>query len=228
MEIVGLASDCMLYHGSWKAGGGWSRFSPLPDQYFQEPPSLVSQGSSRFDVFALGLDGNVYHRWWVKKKGWLPGISNKDSRSPSVASSLDPEWVDSDEPDKPARGRGTQLEQSKPLQQVTSTWENIGGPFAHTPSAVSWGKGGIDLVGIAAGGKVHHKFWDEEGEGWSPKWKDTGMTSAPVGRPEVVSWRPNRLDVFVIGKSFEPAEGCILICSSRRRSSDSSQITHYS
>jgi hypothetical protein len=65
-------------------------------------------------------------------------------------------------------------------------------------AVASWGANRLDLVVHAQDGHTRHKAWD--GSYWQPSvtgWDDLG---AGFGYPAVVSWGPNRLDVFAVGK----------------------------
>ncbi|MFE0134883.1 Dot/Icm T4SS effector Zinc-dependent metalloprotease LegP, partial [Streptomyces sp. NPDC059037] len=162
---------------------------------------VVSWESDRLDVFGIGTDSALHHKWW-DGKAWGPGIKNWESlggicTSPPTAlawahdrldvfvigtdSALHHKWWDGN-----AWGPG-----------VTS-WESLGGICTSAPEAVSWGPDRLDLFVVGTDSALHHKWWD--GSAWGPGvkgWESLGgiCTSKPVA----VSWGANRLDLFVVG-----------------------------
>jgi hypothetical protein len=65
--------------------------------------------------------------------------------------------------------------------------------------AASWGTGRIDLFGVGFDKALYHKaFGGSNTDGWDPYWINWGgIITSP---PSVVSWGPNRIDVFVLGE----------------------------
>jgi hypothetical protein len=67
-----------MYHKDWN-GQQWSAgWEPLGG-VFNSPPTVVSWGANRLDIFGLGLDNQMYHKDWNGQQwsaGWqaLGGI----------------------------------------------------------------------------------------------------------------------------------------------------------
>lgn len=67
--------------------------------------------------------------------------------------------------------------------------------------AVSWGPNRLDLFGRGGDGpSIYHRSWN--GVAWSPspneEWEDLGGDFYPTQVPSVVTWGPDRLDLFVL------------------------------
>ena len=68
-------------------------------------------------------------------------------------------------------------------------------------SAVSWGPGSLDVLGLDLDGKVWHKY--NRGHEWLPKGKhfQNMNSSASLSKPTAVSSQPNRLDFLHIAQN---------------------------
>jgi hypothetical protein len=154
-------------------------------------PSAVSWAPNRLDIFAIALDGALYHRWW--DNGWggpenLGGdaLVNSPSAVSWSANRLDIFAINS---------RGN-------LQHWAwdgANWsgpENRGGQeLIHSPSAVSWAANRLDIFAIAATGNLVHWWWD--GSGWGGPQNLGGWNL--INSPSAVSWASGRLDIFAVG-----------------------------
>jgi len=79
-------------------------------------------------------------------------------------------------------------------------WESLGGTFNGPPAAVSWGPNRLDIFGVSGDNIMLHKWWD--GRNWRPSltgWVSLDATTKFISPPAVVSWGPNRLDIFGLG-----------------------------
>jgi len=79
-------------------------------------------------------------------------------------------------------------------------WELLGGQLGSTTvTAVSWGEiGRLDVFATGQNGDILHRYVDGD-SGWQPQpdWESLGGTF--YADPAVVSWGPNRLDIFATG-----------------------------
>lgn len=155
-------------------------------------PSAVSWSANRLDAFALGFDGNLWHRWW-NGSSWggpenLGGgkLINSPSAASWAANRLDVFAVGSDGDLYHAWWDG-------------SNWggpENLsGGNLINSPSAVSWAANRLDIFAVASDGNLYHKWWD--GSSWGGLENRGGGNF--INSPSAVSWAANRLDVFANG-----------------------------
>ena len=173
------------------AAGATSRQSSSP---------VVAWAANRLDVFVLGTDRALYHKWW--NGAWGPSLTGYEgmgglcTSSPQVASwgpnrldvfvtggdsALYHKWWD-------GSAWGPSL----------TGYERMGGICVGDPRIVSWGANRLDAFVLGTDRALYHKWWD--GSAWGPSL--TGyerMGGVCVGQPEVVAWGPDRLDVFVIG-----------------------------
>jgi hypothetical protein len=81
-------------------------------------------------------------------------------------------------------------------------WNALGEEaFSSPPSIVSWEPNRLDIDGLDTDNHLLHKAWNGSKKVWEPSltsWKDLGgLLSSP---PSVVSWEPNRLDIFGLGE----------------------------
>ena len=161
LDVFGLGTDNKVYHlfydGVAQVWGPSIGPEVLPgDQTFSSAPAAVCQGPKSVDVFAIGTDKKMYHKYWNAASGvWEP----------------------------------------------LTTWEPLGGAFIDSPAAVSWGPDRLDVFGLGTDNKVYHMFQDGDAKAWEPAIGpevlpgDQTFKSAPA----VVSWGPNRIDVFAVG-----------------------------
>jgi hypothetical protein len=181
-------------------------------------PSAVSWGPGRVDVFAVGLDLQLLHWWHNTRYGrhhppQLPwsgpeALGGTMASNPTAVSwgpgRLDIFWIDA--------GTG---------QLATNSWEEgwtgprlLGGsllpqfytslttaqspPLTPTPasvSGVSLGPGLLDVFASYSDDTVAH--WSLS-NGWQENLPNTlALPREVTSAPSVVSWGPNRMDVFV-------------------------------
>ena len=207
MDIFGLAPNNSMQHMLWNGhlpaslenlGGG-----------FNSPPAVVSWGPNRIDVFALGLDNQVWHRyqdngsWSPAWQGLLlPGGLAFKSR-PVVVS-----W---------GTGRidifGLGLDNSMlhlwcdgSCDGTGYGWDQLGGGFHSPPAVVSWGPGRIDIFALGLDNEVWHDAWDNSWGYWSGWGQLPGIVfNSP---PAVVSWGPGRIDIFGVGTDNSMWHNC--------------------
>jgi Repeat of unknown function (DUF346) len=149
-------------------------------------PGVCSWSAGRLDLFALGGDNSLYHKWFDGGwSGWesLGGFLTSD---PAAVS-----WGNG-RIDVFARG-GDNAIYHKYFDGGWSNWESLGGVFKSGPSVCSWAAGRLDVFARGGDDSLYHKWFDG---GWSG-WESLGgsLTSDPAA----VSWGHGRIDVFVRG-----------------------------
>jgi Baseplate J-like protein/Repeat of unknown function (DUF346) len=155
-------------------------------------PSAVSWSANRLDAFALGFDGNLWHRWWNGSSWGGPQNlgGGKLINSPSVAS-----WA-ANRLDVFAVGSDGDLYHSAWNGSNWAGPENLGGGnLINSPSAVSWAANRLDIFAIGSDGNLYHKWWG--GSSWGGLENRGGGNF--INSPSAVSWAANRLDVFAVG-----------------------------
>jgi hypothetical protein len=148
----------------------------------------VSWGPNRIDMFALGTDHAIWHRWWdgVTWSGW-ESLGGSLVSAPAV-SSWGPNRLDVF-----AIGSDNQL-WHKFWNGSWSGWEPLGGSLISAPAAVSWGPNRIDIFATAADAQLWHMYWS--GSAWSG-WEPLG--GSLISGPAVTSRAANEFDVFATG-----------------------------
>ncbi len=162
---------------------------------------VLAWGPNRLDVFVLGTDRALYHKWW-DGSGWGPSVTDYEYMG-GVCTSI-PQVVawEPNRLDVFVTGTDSALyhkwwDGSGWGPSVTN-YEYMGGVCVGEPRVVSWGPNRLDVFVLGTDRALYHKWWD--GSGWGPSVTDYEyMGGVCVGQPEVVSWGPNRLDVFVVG-----------------------------
>jgi hypothetical protein len=186
-------------NGQWgPTPTGWE---PLGGR-FHSPPAVVSWAPGRLDIFALGLDNQMFHKFFDKT--WGPSVVDWEAiggvfNSAPAAVSWAPGRLD-------IFGLGTDNQMyhkffDREWGPSLTDWEAIGGQFDSAPAAVSWQPGRLDIFGLGVDDQMFHKFFDT---GWGPSltgWEPIGgrFDSAPTA----LSWGPGRLDIVAFGTNDE-------------------------
>jgi Peptidase family M28/Repeat of unknown function (DUF346) len=162
---------------------------------------VVAWGPNRLDVFVIGTNSALYHKWW-NGTAWGPSVTGYEymggviqGRPKAVswgANRLDVFVIGTDRALYHKWWNGTAWGPS-----VTG-YERMGGVIVGSPEVVSWGANRLDVFVTGTDGALYHKWWD--GSAWKPSVtgyeKLGGILASEI---EAVSWGANRLDVFVIG-----------------------------
>jgi hypothetical protein len=129
--------------GQWESLGG----------VLSSPPSAVAWGPNRLDIFALGTDQALWHRWWDGSRwgGWesLGGVLS----SPPSAVAWGPNRLDifalgTDEASWHRWWDGSRW----------GGWESLGGISLSRPIPVSWGSNRIDLFVLGTDNALWHNW----------------------------------------------------------------------
>jgi hypothetical protein len=170
------------------APAGWSGWEGLGG-ILESPPVSVSWGPDRIDVFTMGTDSALWHRWWDGNAwgGWesLGGIIIS---SPSVVS-----WAPN-RLDVFALGTDSAMWHRWWDGSSWGGWESLGGILESAPVAVSWAPNRLDVFAVGTDHALWHRWWD--GAGWGG-WESLG--GILMGVPTAVAWDTDRLDVFANG-----------------------------
>jgi Pro-kumamolisin, activation domain/Repeat of unknown function (DUF346) len=211
LDIFGLGTDHAMYHKAWNGSAwlpsstGWEGLGGLFSYSYESPPAVAAWAANRLDVFDLGTDNQMYHKYWDGSKwgpsptGWeaLGGVfTSPPSAVAWGANRLDIFGLGTDRQMYHKYWNGSQWGPSP------TGWEALGGVFTSPPSAVAWGANRLDIFGLGTDRQMYHKYWN--GSQWGPSatgWEALGgVFSSP---PAAVSWAPNRLDIFGLGTDFQ-------------------------
>ena len=167
----------------------------------QSSSPVVAWGANRLDVFVLGTDRALYHKWW-NGSAWGPSLTGYEYMDGICTSSPQVVAWGSNRLDVFVIGTDSQLYHKwwngSAWGPSLTGYEAMGGVCVGDPRIVSWGPNRLDVFVLGTDRALYHKWWN--GSSWGPS--VTGyeyMGGVCVGQPEVVAWGPNRLDVFVIG-----------------------------
>lgn len=162
---------------------------------------VVAWGPNRLDVFVLGTNRAMYHKWW-NGSSWGPSVTGYENMG-GVCTSV-PQVVawGPNRLDVFVTGTDSALYHKwwngSAWGPSVTGYENMGGICQGDPRIVSWGPNRLDVFVLGTNRALYHKWWN--GSAWGPSltgYENMGGTC--IGQPEIVSWGPNRLDIFVIG-----------------------------
>jgi hypothetical protein len=162
---------------------------------------VVSWGSDRLDVFVLGTDRALYHKWW-NGAAWGPSVTDYEGMGGVCTSAPQVVAWGPNRLDVFVTGTNSALYHKwwngAAWGPSVTDFEYMGGICVGDPRVVSWGSDRLDVFVLGTDRALYHKWWN--GAAWGPTVTDFEyMGGVCVGQPEVVAWGPNRLDVFVIG-----------------------------
>ena len=167
----------------------------------QSSSPTVAWGADRLDVFVLGSDQALYHKW-RNGSAWGPSVTGYERMGGVCTSSPQVVAWGPNRLDVFVTGTNSALYHKwwngSAWGPSVTGYERLGGVCVGDPRIVSWGPNRLDVFVIGTDRVLYHKWWN--GSAWGPSL--TGyerMGGVCVGQPEVVAWGPNRLDVFVIG-----------------------------
>ena len=162
---------------------------------------VVSWGSNRLDVFAIGTNSALYHKWW-NGSTWGPSVTGYEHMGGRILGHPEVVAWGPNRLDVFVIGTNSALYHKwwngSAWGPSVTGYEHMGGRILGQPKVVAWGPNRLDVFVIGTNSALYHKWWN--GSAWGPS--VTGyehMGGRILGHPEVVAWGPNRLDVFVIG-----------------------------
>jgi hypothetical protein len=165
--------------------------------------AVVSWGPERLDVFVIGTDAALYHKYWSPSTGWGPADGFERLGGVIVGNPVAVSW---------AFERldifvvGTDLALYHKYWTPSSGWgpsandfERLGGVIVGSPTAVSWGPERLDVFVRGTDLALYHKYWSPS-TGWGPSAQEyERLGGVIVADPIAVSWAFQRLDIFVVG-----------------------------
>ncbi len=163
-------------------------------------PAPVSWGSNHADVFVVGSDGQLWHRWWTGS-GWWAWESM--GRPPSGGLQGSPTAVSWGQGhiDVFARGADGGLWHRWMNNTGWFGWQRIGTwQMKGDPDAVSWGRDHIDVFARGLGDDLIHVPFVASMGGWG-SWESLG--GSKTTDPDAISLRPGHIDVFARGTDLK-------------------------
>jgi hypothetical protein len=162
---------------------------------------VVAWGANRLDVFVIGTDRALYHKYWTGA-AWGPSLTGYEKMGGVIVSRPEVVAWGPNRLDVFVVGTDSALYHKywtgAAWGPSLTGYEYMGGIIQGQPKGVSWGANRLDVFVIGTDRALYHKYWT--GAAWGPS--VTGyekMGGIIVSDPEAVCWGPNRIDVFVIG-----------------------------
>jgi hypothetical protein len=201
-EITGTIDETVADYGMSAKATGLALKLPSAKGTGLNAPSAVSRNTNLLDVFAIGLDGALYHRWWDGKNWFGPENLGGAALQGSPASVS---WSH-DRIDVFAITRNGALMHWWWNGGPWGGPDNLGGnSLVGSPTAISWVANRLDIFAVTAAANLVHWWWD--GNRWNGP-EDRGGTSL-VGSPCAVSRDQNLIDVFAIASAAANPGGLI-------------------
>jgi baseplate J-like protein/repeat uncharacterized protein DUF346 len=213
LDVFVIGTDGALYHKAWNGAQwqpsvtGYDRLgTPKAGVGVRGNPVAVSWDHDRLDIFVVGTDGALYHKWW-DGANWGPSVTEFEFMGgivvgdPTVSSwdhdRLDVFVIGTDGALYHKAWNGSQWQPSVTGYDRLGTPDN-GVTLTGSPVVNSWGHDRLDVFAVGTDGALYHKWWDQYY--WGPSFTGYEFMSGGITRdPAVVSWDHDRLDVLVIG-----------------------------
>lgn len=198
---LGAGPRYQLFQISWNAATGWSDWFGLSDGSWQIlPPTVVTWGGDRLDVFVLNTGNALQHTYWDGGSSWLPSGSFNDlggfcTSRPTAVSRV------SGVIDVFVRGGNSGLWQLSYSQEEWGEWVAVDPEMSiqSDPEAVSCGSDKIEVFAWASNSSLLYKKWEtSDGNGtWTPNTGFQVLGDGLTGPPKAVCDGQDSLHVFV-------------------------------
>ena len=158
----------------------------------QSPPKIQAdrslEGSDRFDVFGMSVNGDVLHKYWDGSQ-----YSNWEKfDGPFIGTPIATTWGAPNLDLWAVHPNGTLFHAY--WRDGAFGIEDLGGKFTETPQVVHWAPGRIDIVGQFAGeSQYRYKYFEPYSSTWSA-WAEKGGDF--ISQPAIASWADNQLNVL--------------------------------
>jgi hypothetical protein len=175
-ELWQVIQDKFVLWSGWESLGG----------SLTSGPAVASWASGRLDVFGVGTDSSLIHKWYDGSSwhGW-ESLGGHLTAEPSVVS-----WA-SGRLDVFARGPANDLiHKWYDGNNGWSGWESLGGVLAYGPGVTSWAAGRLDIFVTGADNALWHRWYDGGWFGWER------LGGILTSNPTAASMSSGRIDVF--------------------------------
>lgn len=118
--------------------------------------TAVSWGAGRIDLFWIGPDRSLMHRWWTAGEGWSADeqLGGELAAPPGVTS-----WAENEMQVFCVFGDG-QLWSIYWDGAAWHEWHAMGGELVGQPAAAAWGADRIDVFANGRDGALWHIWWN--------------------------------------------------------------------
>jgi hypothetical protein len=162
---------------------------------------VPSWGANRLDVFVLGTDRAMYHKWW-DGSAWGPSVTGYEGQGGICQSAPEVATWGPDRLDAFVLGTDRAVYHKwwngSAWGPSLTGYEYMGGVCQSPPRVATWAHDRIDLFVLGTDRAVYHKWWN--GSAWGPSLTGYeymgGICQSP---PRVATWAHDRIDLFVLG-----------------------------
>ena len=160
------------------------------------PPTAVSWGTNRLDVFGIGTDGATWQRWWdgSRWQGWKSLGAVGGVRTSPVAVSSGPNKIHLLE-----KGSDGGIWHNSWTGIQWGGWKSLGFLTQSKPSAVSLGANDLHVLAVGPDGAVWHWYLARVLWIWLRIPRVRSLGGSFVAAPVAISCGPKRIDVFAKG-----------------------------
>jgi hypothetical protein len=198
LHAFAVGQDHALWHLT-RNSGVWS----MPESLGKDvvgPPAVCSRGGGRIDVFVVGTDGALYHKWW-DGTSWGPSQLTSERLGgvivgqPSAVAwgpdRLDVFVVGTDGALYHKWWDGTSWGPSP------DGFERMGGNLIQSPVSLSTGAHRLDVFCVRAGDRMLlHKRYD--GSSWRPSLTDFEVLGTVENIPAATSWGSGTIQLCAV------------------------------
>jgi hypothetical protein len=197
IDVVARGADGAIWHnsrhdeyttqGPFDVWTGWTSLGGAA----KSAPTIITWESGRLDVFAWGLDDQLWGNYWINGwAGWYPlgGILTSAPEATTRGSNII---------DIFARGADGAVWQKTWNGTAFEGWASLGGDILFSPAAASSRSDRIDVAAVGTDGQVWLNGWDEPAGawgGWVPS--DLSAPALMASAPELSSPAEGRLYIF--------------------------------
>jgi hypothetical protein len=162
----------------------------------------VSWGPNRLDLFALGDNNAVYHKWW-DGSSWGPSTTSWESLGGKwLSRPVAVSWA-AHRLDIFALGTASDIwhkwwDGSAWHPTFSGAWEPLAGNIFHgSPAAAARGPNHVDLFGVIGINEVYHKVLN--GSSWQPPSNWDALGGTIIGSPTALAPSANSVSLFAVG-----------------------------
>ena len=135
----------------------------------QSSSPVVAWGANRLDVFVLGTDRALYHKWW-NGAAWGPSLTGYEAMGGVCTSAPQVVAWGPNRLDVFVTGTDSALYHKwwngAAWGPSLTGYENMGGVCVGDPRIVAWGANRLDVFVLGTNRALYHKWWN--GAAWGP------------------------------------------------------------
>jgi len=206
LDVVVRGYDQALWHTHSNSGYSWGGWNNDAGELLLSNPAVASRAANELDVFAVGVDNQVYHTQWISPTwntwtsvdcgGNFPEIERvvplPEIPAPAVVAR------GGDQLDLFRRSPDNNLYWCHSSDGVTwGSWQNLGGMLASPPGAVSPGSERMQVYVLGMDGAIWYRTYDTVWGAWLRLETPDGMAGNAF--PVLASPPTGGVDIYLAG-----------------------------